>query len=175
MDILKEIERENSKRNILAIAQYIKANPAAFTELMQIFLKGECSNAQRAAWILRACFSEQQSLLKSYFPSLLNKLYEIPIHDGIKRNVMAIFADYKGSYPESIHDQLLEKAFEYLENRQEKVAIKAHSMTVIERLCQIYPELQNELKLLLEDQLEFASAGFINKAKKILKAIARQN
>ncbi len=171
MHILAEIEREHSKSQTLVIAQYIKENPSTFQELMQIFLKGEYRNAQRAAWILRECFSDQQSLLKSYFPSLLNKLYETPIHDAIKRNVMAIFADYKGTYPESIHDQLLEKAFEYLENQKEKVAIKAHSMTVIERLCQVYPELQNELKILLEDQLEFGSAGFKSRAKKILGSI----
>ena len=85
---------------------------------------------------------------------------------------MGIFADYKGTYPNSIHDQLLEKAFEYLENKKEAVAVKIHAMTVAERLCQSYPELKTELKIILEDQIEFGSAGFRSRASKILGKIS---
>jgi hypothetical protein len=41
-------------------------------------------------------------------------------------------------------------------------------MTVLSRIAAFHPELKNELRIIIEDTLPFASAAFISRAKKVL-------
>lgn len=50
-------------------------------------------------------------------------------------------------------------------------AIKAFSLAILSRLAKEYPEIKNEIRLLIEANLEHASAGVRNRAKKVLKAL----
>jgi len=45
-------------------------------------------------------------------------------------------------------------------------------MTVLHQLIQTIPDLKKELKIILEDQLPYASPAFTVRARKILKQLA---
>ena len=53
----------------------------------------------------------------------------------------------------------------------EPIAVKVFAMTVAANICKHEPELKNELQLVIEDQLENASAGFRARAKKVFKQL----
>ena len=52
------------------------------------------------------------------------------------------------------------------------VAIKAFSLTVLQKLAKKYPEIIPEIKLIIEEQLPHQSAAFKSRAKKFLKDIS---
>ena len=63
--------------------------------------------------------------------------------------------------------------FSFLNSCQEPVAIRAHSMTILYNIVKKYPELKEELKVSIEDQIPYGSAGIKNRGNKILKALEK--
>ena len=61
--------------------------------------------------------------------------------------------------------------FDFLSSRKEAVAIKAFSLTVLANLCQKYPEITNELRILVEDLVSLEKPAFAARARKVLKNI----
>jgi hypothetical protein len=54
---------------------------------------------------------------------------------------------------------------------KEAIAIRCSSMSILEKICNRIPELQPELRLILEEQLEHGSAGFKSRAKRVLSRL----
>ncbi|MES1217149.1 MAG: hypothetical protein ABUT20_16670, partial [Bacteroidota bacterium] len=59
----------------------------------------------------------------------------------------------------------------YIASHDEAIAIKAFSLTVLEKLSHQYPEIKKELKLVIEDRWNYETAAFHSRARKILKEI----
>lgn len=74
--------------------------------------------------------------------------------------------------PEELQGTLAGICFKYLAAK-ESVAIRVFSMTVLANLAQQQPDLRNELCLLLEDQLPYASPAFTVRANKLLPKLKK--
>ena len=85
---------------------------------------------------------------------------------AIKRNTVRLLQ--KQEIPEESQGILLDKCLEYLTSAQETTAVKAFSMTIVHRLTKTYPELKPELKIVIEDLIQYATPGVVNRGKKIL-------
>ena len=59
--------------------------------------------------------------------------------------------------------------FNYINSPTEAVAIKAFSITVLQNLAKKYPEIVNELKLVIEERWDYETVAFKTRAKKLLK------
>jgi hypothetical protein len=89
---------------------------------------------------------------------------------AVKRNVVRIlqFVDI----PEDLHGEVMNICFELLGDLRETIAVRVFSMTVLARLAEIYPDIRQELRIIIEDELSHQpSAGFKSRAKKILAAL----
>jgi hypothetical protein len=51
------------------------------------------------------------------------------------------------------------------------VAVKVFAMTVLSTIINDQPDLKKELKTIIEDQLPYASPGFVARARKIIKKL----
>jgi hypothetical protein len=51
----------------------------------------------------------------------------------------------------------------------EATAIKAFSITVLQRLARLYPEIINEIKLVIEERWDYETPAFKVRARKLLK------
>jgi len=72
----------------------------------------------------------------------------------------------------SLEVEAMNYAFQYLENPKESIAVRAFSMRVLGKLYSIYPEIKEELKTLVEMNLEQnPSPGIENCGNKILKSL----
>ena len=58
--------------------------------------------------------------------------------------------------------------FSFIQSHDEPVAIKAFSLTILERLLPLYPDIKNELLLIIEERWEHETAAFRSRAKRIL-------
>lgn len=173
MDLRTEILKEHSRRQAEKIARYALSAPSRFKELMDLFCSNEYRVAQRAAYALMVCTDEQPEIILPYLGRLLKNLRKEGIHDAIKRNTMRVLQDIH--IPKKHQGAVLEAAFGFLNNKKEPIAIRVFAMTVIFNLSKLYPELGQELKLIIESEIdEGALPAFRSRGTKILKALGKQ-
>ena len=170
MNIRDEILKEHSQKNSERIADYIGSDKIRFAELMNLFLGNTYRVTQRAAMIVNICVEKKPELIKPFLSKMVNNL-EMEIPDAVKRNTLRIFQFIE--LPKNLWGQTVGVCFRFLISPEEPIAIKVFAMTVAANICKQEPELKNELVLVIEDQLENASAGFRARAKRILKEIRK--
>ena len=146
MNLKEEVLREHSKAQVMRLVAYIGADAERFDEAMKLFLEGDYRVTQRISWVVSHCASAHSWLIMPYMEPMLQNLLQ----------------DLQGL--------AAEVCFQYLNDSQIPVAIRAFSMTVLGKIAQQHPDLQEELKIIVEDQLPYQSPAFVSRAKRILKS-----
>ncbi len=160
---------EHSKLQTMRIVHWIGRDADRLTLLIQIFLGNMYRLTQRSAWVVRYVGEQQPELMAPYYRTLVDALQPQPIHDAVKRNVLNVFEVI--DIPDDCLEDLADHCFHYLADPQEAIAIRCSAMTILEKVCRQIPELKNELQLLIEEHLEFGTAAFKSRGKKVLRAI----
>lgn len=123
---------------------------------------------QRAAWVVSHCADKYPELIEPYIePMILNLKKNITV--AVQRNTLRVLQERE--MPDSIIGDAADICFKILESAKEPIAVKVFAMTLLANICKKVPELKNELKILIEDQLPYGSAGFKSRANKILKKL----
>ncbi len=168
MDIKEELLKEHSKEQAERIANFIGSDTAKFDKLMQLFMGDHYRTNQRAAWVLSKCADRSPELLTPYIARLIKNLMG-DVHVAVKRNTLRVLQDIK--IPKDLWGIIVDICFRILKSSEEPIAVKVFGMTVLHNIVKEEPDLKNELKLILEDQLPYGSAGFKSRASKILKTL----
>jgi hypothetical protein len=166
MNLIKIIEKEHSARQRDKVIAYVGDSPARFKELVQVFLQGPYRITQRASWPLSCCVEQHPALVKPHLRKLLQLLQKENAHDAVKRNILRLlqFIDI----PISLQGVTAEVCFKFLQDTRQPIAVRVFAMTVLANIATRQPELKRELKVIIEDQLPYGSAGFRSRAMKIL-------
>lgn len=170
MNIKAALEREHSKTLTLAIVDYVGSDESKFAELMECFLSKNKRLCQRSAWPLGMITDHKLWLLKPYYSELIQALKN-PTHDAVLRNIFRAFA--MNTIPEEIEGELYEEAWKHVSNPKCATAIRAHSVSVLEKVSYKYPELKEELIPMLREIADHGTIGFKNRAKKIIAKLTR--
>jgi hypothetical protein len=149
MDLRKKLEAEHSKSLTTAIINYIDADKNRFKSLMEIVFATDYTLSQRASWPLSYIVLKHPNLIKPYYKKLIDKLGDTSCHPSITRNILRVFE--KLEIPEKYQAPLLDHCFGFIRNETIPVAIRAFSITAAATICKHYPELKNELLLLIEE------------------------
>ncbi len=168
MSLRDDILQEYSKAQTVKIASQIGSNQESFDELIKLFLGNEYRVTQRAAWIVSHCADENPWLIDPHIESMLLNLQHTA-SDPVKRNTLRVLRYV--DIPEDLMGLAAELCFKFLQSGKEPVAVKVHSMDILLNIVKKYPELKDELKFSIKDQMPFGSAGFKNRGGKILKAL----
>jgi len=91
------------------------------------------------------------------------------VHDAVIRNSVRILQQIE--VPDSLHGELMNHCFGFIESPSTPVAIKAFSLTTLFNLSKLYPEIKHELKLIIEERWNNETAAFKSRGKKILKSL----
>ena len=167
MDLKGQILKEHSRKQCDKIVNWVGGDTKKFDELFHVFLHGDYRLTQRAAWPLSYCAIAHPYFMEHHFQELLDNLKKPGLHDSIKRNTVRLLQTV--NIPEEYEGAVMEICFKYLESHDEAVAIKAFSLTILQRLAKKYPETVPEIKLIIEEQLPYQSAAFKSRAKKFQK------
>ncbi|MBX2921252.1 MAG: hypothetical protein KF746_03595 [Chitinophagaceae bacterium] len=171
MNIREALLQEHSKQQCEKIVRYIGSSQIRFNELVQLFLNDEYRVTQRAAWPLSYSAITHPELIRKHLRSLVKNL-EIPgIHDAVKRNTVRMLQAI--DIPTALQGEVMDICFRFVEDPNEKVAVKAFSLTVLYNLSRKHPDIIPEVKLLIEQQMPHQTAGFKSRAKKILKEMEK--
>lgn len=166
MDYKKQLLKEHSRANTDAIAKAIGNNAVEFKKIIDIVYNEKAPLPQRASWLLSTMNDKHPDLLLPYISLFISTIKKIKL-DGIKRNMVAVLASSKIS--KNLHGKLVNLCFDLLLSSEETVVVKVHAMQAIANIAKHHPELQNELKVAIEDQLPKTSAAFHARARRILK------
>jgi len=172
MKLREQLLKEHSRANCDAIVHWIGDRQERFDQLFQLFLCDEYRVVQHAAWPLSYAVIAHPQLIKKHFAKLVGNLSKPGIHSAVKRNTMRLLQDI--DIPKSHHGRIMDACFRYIAAPAEPVAVKAFSLTVLEKLSSRYPEIIPEIKLLIEENYERETAAFRVRAKKFLKKINNQ-
>jgi len=169
MDLLKTIEKEHSKTQCEKIVRYVGGDKERFSELMQLFLKGEYRVTQRSGWPLSICVEKHPELITPYFKQILPLLKKPGVHNAVVRNIVRLLQYV--SIPKRYHGELMNTCFDFVADHETLPAIKAFSLTILENLSVVYPDIRSELKLIIEERWPHETPAFKSRARKILKTM----
>lgn len=168
MDIRVEILKEHSKQNSETIAAWVGASPQRVAQLIDLFLHDEYRVVQRLAQVVGKLADTHPQLVTPWLPQLVRRMNEPGVHVAVKRNVVRILQYV--DIPEALHGDLMNTCFDLLADPNETVAVRVFSMTVLDKLSAQYPEIRQELKVIIEDVLEQGcTAAFRARARMVLK------
>jgi hypothetical protein len=168
MDLRKTILAEHSKANCNKITNWVGNSQERFDELFNLFLNSEYRINQRAAWPVSYCVIAHPDLIKKHFSKLIKNLRKPGIHDSIKRNTVRLLQHI--DIPGKFHGEVMDTCFNYISSVNEPVAVKAFSLSILQNLSKQYPEIKNEVKLIIEERWLRETAAFRSRAKKFLNS-----
>lgn len=169
MQLRTEILKEHSKANCNAIVKWVGNSQRRFDELFEIFLNDEYRVVQRASWPVSYAVQAHPKFIQKHFKKLINNIKKPGIHEAVKRNTVRLLQDIK--IPEPYHGEVMNLCFDFISSPEEKAATKAFSLTILENLSKIYPEIGQEIRTIIEDRWDYESAAFHSRARKILRSL----
>jgi hypothetical protein len=170
MNLRTQLLAEASKENALKVVHWIGNDQERFRSLMDLFLHDEYRVVQRASWVMSNVAEEHPALIKPHLKAMVDRMGDADIPVAVKRNVVRILQFMP--IPEKLQGPVMDYCFRFLEDPKETVAVRVFSMTVLANLAQQYPEIKNEIILLIEDQMrEGALPAFKSRGKKTLKLL----
>jgi hypothetical protein len=122
----------------------------------------------RSAWVFEEVCVLNQELLDK-FKDRIAQLFPTLKHVPLRRMLGNILS--KSEIPEDNESEILDASLAWLQDPEMPAAVRVHCMTIVYNLSKKYPELQQELKEILHYWYDTGSAGFRNRAGKILKKI----
>ena len=170
MNLREEILKEHSKKQTDKIIRYIGNDREKYNELVELFLKGEYRVTQRAGWPLSYIAIAHPEMINKHLKKLFSNLEKPDLHNAVIRNTFRLLQFV--NIPKSLHGIAADTCFKYFNDKNQPVAIRCFSMTVLANLCKTYPELKNELKISIEDNMPYGTAGFLSRARRTLKEIS---
>jgi len=162
---------EMSKRNTLLIAQWIGADIERFDMLMKLVSLNEEPIARRAAWVATVEFPLRSELIQPHLPQIVQ---ELPLykHTGTLRCMLKVLSEI--DFPTSLDGELVNLCFDWVENAQMPLAIRALSMEILYRISIREPDLKQELLVLFRNLAEISlDPAILSKSRLIIARIEK--
>lgn len=140
-----------------------------FNQIYSLIFSNNPKVAWRAGWIIDNATENYPELLAPFIPDIVMQL-NLTKNSSLKRIFTHMLSRYQ--IPEEFLVQVINRCFELL-SPAEPVAVRVNAMQVLFNVSQFEPGLKQELVTVIESLLEEdGSAGFINRAEKLLRRLA---
>jgi len=166
MDIREALMAIHSKRQAMAIVEFIGDDAQHFAELMKIVFAGEYRLTHYAAGIMGYCVERRPELIRPYLTKLLDCLKRDDLHDAVKRNVVRLLQYVE--IPRGLAGKVYAYCVDLVDDACEPVAVRAFALTVAARIAKPEPDLMNELRLIVRKHLPHTTAAFQKRAREVL-------
>ena len=166
MDICQPLRAEYSKRQTMAIVEFIGDDARRFAELMKVFFAGEYRLTQRAAWPMNYCAELHPQLIQPYLPKLLDCLQQKGAHDAVKRNIVRLLQYVE--IPKKLRAKVYSHCVDLVDDPHEPIAVRVFAVTVAARIAKAEPALLNELQLIVRQHLPHTTIAFQKRARAVL-------
>jgi hypothetical protein len=136
--------------------------------LLELIFEEKDPLAWRAAWLLDGSDERHPGLAGDHIRRIIQKLPGLK-SPGALRSLLRMLCRY--DIPEDDQGILIDRCFGYMVSELYPVAVKVHAMQIIYNHTLLYPELKEELQIVIEDQADNNSVGFKSRGNRILKQL----
>ena len=161
------LKSDRSDTNIRSWVHYIIDHKISLDTLYPI-LDAEKMVSMRFTWLVGGLCEQAPQIV---FPSVIyfySKRHEV-LFPNYDRSLAKMF--WLAGVPLEIEGEAIDQMFKWLLDAHITVSTKTYSMYSLHDLTKKYPELRNELKVSLEDQLDKNTANFKRRVLKILSVL----
>jgi hypothetical protein len=167
MDLKNQLLQAHSKQNCDIIVNWVGNSQLRFDELFALFMCSDKRLVQVSSWPLSYCVEAYPFLIKKHIATFFKNLDKPFAHEAVKRHSLRILQFI--TIPKKYEGFVMNLCFNFIQDITEKPAAKVFSLIVLENLQKQYPEIKEELHLIIQTQMPFESAGFRSRGKKMLK------
>jgi len=159
-------------------ANFIIQNPEVFPYLLELVFNNNKDIGIKSAWALELVYQKNSLFFKKhihYFVNNLNKIKEESALRPISKVCSFLARDYQSNKIElSMHQKeiIIEQNFDWL-IANHKIATQVFAMETLYLLGSTNNWVHDELKSILEKNIQLKSAGYQSRAKKILKKLGQ--
>lgn len=170
INLLLEVLRVSLKENNTDVnrknwVNYIIDNEIKLTDLLPL-IHAERQVSMRFSWLIGELCEQKPEVVSPcvvYFFSNRNKIQII----NFDRSLAKMF--WLCGIPKKIEGIVVDELFKWLLNPKITVSTKSYSLFALTNFATAHPEIKNELRLVVEDQLKKNSISFEKKAIKVLR------
>lgn len=163
MDAEQALREEHSKRRTCELVDWVGGNPRRFATIIALFTGGDRLIAQRAAWVVGDCAERWPRLAERHLTELLDHLERPGLHDASIRVTFRLLQFVE--IPPRLEGRVCGLAMAVLGGTA-PVAAKAYAITVLRRLIDRYPEIEDEVRLLIREQWSDAPPAIRSRARR---------
>jgi hypothetical protein len=171
MNLREKLTIRFDKEEKERLGKIIASDPKLFAELWSLIKTADSPIPEYGSWVLDHCVAINPTLVQPHLDEMIAH-FPLPNHNSIHRNLGKILAQVE--IPEQYQGELYSLCIDRLLMPQMEVAVKVHCMEIAYNIARDIPELKEELALVINDQMEFNSAGFKSRGKKILKRLGKR-
>ena len=166
MDLKSKLLSSASKRNILAVVDYVGSDAGRFNELIKLLLSDEYRVVQRASWAVSVVIEREPHLIERHLKRMLAILDEEATHPSVHRNVLRIFQI--APIPDRMAGKLYDICLAKIEDVAAPVAVRACAIEVGVRIAAGDRDLLNEIRQVTKRHLKGAKPAKRVKARNLL-------
>ncbi|SFU39257.1 hypothetical protein SAMN05216480_102200 [Pustulibacterium marinum] len=186
MNLKEELEKATRQeaRKFRFERDIVKSRPLQ-RELIQLCFDDDQEMSVKACWLFESVYLHRVRIFPYIFPTLVENVHRLK-HDSAKRPMLRVLYNFLErtrfpiafGYPfRSIitpekKEKIIEVCFDWLIGN-EKVAIKAYAMRILELIGKDSDWVYPELTLILQENMEKHSAAYKAAAKDVLKKMRR--
>lgn len=142
------------------------------SDLISLALEKDKLVSSRAMWVLGHCDDMEHERIVPFHDQLIRNLKHKDLHNGVIRNTLRLFQKYP--VPQKQESFMLDLCYSYLKNPSEAIAVRAFSITVAYNISKPYPELLQELLMVLNEMsIHEDGAAMRSRIKNTTKAIRK--
>ena len=98
-------------------------------------------------------------------------MQEPDVHDALKRNVVRLLSCI--DIPKPLLGTVVSLCFDYFNSVDAPIAVKVHSMTVLQRVAAQQPDLKRELQTSIELMIPYFGPALQARARIVIRQLAR--
>lgn len=141
-----------------SFADYFIKNPDQVDPLVNLIIEMEPYPLKEyASWILLHLAKSGKVRLQKYYPELVNVIFKTSDQSVLRNVVNCISLLEHSTYRES---ELIDLLISFIQNPKNKVALQVYSIYTLLRFVQLYPELKDEIRQIIELNAEGKSAAY---------------
>lgn len=165
MNLLEELLLEHSKTQCEKIVHWVSHSQKRFDELIHLFFTDEYRVVQRAAWPVSYCVAAYPRLIQKHFGTLVHTLSQPKVPGPVKRNSVRLLQYV--TIPLAYQGSVMDICLRYISDPCEAPSVKAFSLTVLQNLSKLYPDILPEIKTIVQERWDTESPAFRSRARKL--------
>jgi 8-oxo-dGTP diphosphatase len=172
-ELANVIRNITDTREISMMSRSAQNDPALIGQLISLSLGKDTRTAFLSSWILSKVVDSGADVTVPYLGNLIDALPGLENQSVLRCFLRVISKNKPESIPLSHHGMLVDYCFAQMRRTSDPVAPKVYSMEILAGMCDIYPEMKNEVASTIGLVVNDASGGIKSQARKLITRLLR--